>query len=80
MLPDADSVDTFSIEASNGRVKLAKSLDSVQRNHYRLLVKAEDDSDPPKFDTAEVIFFVCQTHDNTNDTNTTCRMFNLQRI
>lgn len=47
-------MDTFSVEPTNGRVKLAKALDSVQRNHYRLLVKAEDDSDPPKYDTAEV--------------------------
>jgi len=47
-------MDTFTVEASNGRVKLAKPLDSAQRNHYRLLVKAEDDSDPPKSDTAEV--------------------------
>jgi len=37
-----------------GRIKLARPLDSVQRNHYSLLVKAEDKSDPPKFDQAEV--------------------------
>lgn len=42
------------MESNNGRVKLAKPLDSMHRNHYRLLVKAEDDSEPPKFDSAEV--------------------------
>lgn len=52
--PDTDQVDTFVVEAKTGRVKLAKPLDSVQRNHYSLLVKAEDNSDPPKSDTAEV--------------------------
>lgn len=51
---DTDQVDTFVIEEKTGRVKLAKPLDSVQRNHYSLLVKAEDNSDPPKSDTAEV--------------------------
>ena len=54
LFSDSQEVDTFTVEAGNGRVKLAKPLDSVQRNHYRLQVKAEDDSDPPKFDTAEV--------------------------
>lgn len=51
-------MDTFTVDTQSGRVKLAKSLDSVQRNHYKLLVKAEDDSDPPKFDTAEVNIIV----------------------
>lgn len=57
-IQDAAQVDTFTVEAANGRVKLAKPLDSAQRNHYRLLVKAEDDSDPPKSDTAEVNIIV----------------------
>lgn len=51
---DADEIDTFSVDKSTGKVKLVKPLDSNFRNHYRLLVKSEDDSDPPKFDTAEV--------------------------
>ena len=51
-------MDTFTVEASNGRVKLAKPLDSVQKNHYRLQVKAEDESEPPKFDTAELNIIV----------------------
>ncbi len=51
---DADEVDTFSIDPNTGRIKLAKSLDSMHRNHYRLMVKAEDDSEPPKSDSAEV--------------------------
>lgn len=56
---DSAEVDAaFTIEASKGRVKLAKPLDSAQRNHYRLVVKAEDDSDPPKFDVAEVNIIV----------------------
>ncbi|XP_053211715.1 protocadherin Fat 4-like isoform X1 [Panonychus citri] len=53
-LLNGDVVDTFTVDTSTGRVKLAKPLDSVQRNHYSLMVKAEDDSDPPKFDTAEI--------------------------
>ena len=53
---DSDEIETFAIEQNNGRVKLTKSLDSVHRNHYRLVVKAEDDSDPPKSDTTEVSF------------------------
>ncbi|CAG2120267.1 unnamed protein product, partial [Medioppia subpectinata] len=52
-LLNSDEMKTFSIEQSNGRVKLTKALDSVHRNHYRLLVKAEDDSEPPKSDTTE---------------------------
>jgi len=55
---DTDEIDTFSIEKSNGRVKLTKSLDSMHRNHYRLVVKAQDDSDPPKSDTAEVSYLI----------------------
>lgn len=51
-------MDTFLVEASNGRVKLSKPLDSVHRNHYKLLVKAEDDSEPPKSDVAEVNIIV----------------------
>jgi hypothetical protein len=46
------------VEASNGRVKLSKPLDSASRNHYKLLVKAEDDSEPPKSDVAEVNIIV----------------------
>lgn len=46
------------MEASNGRVKLSKPLDSAHRNHYKLLVKAEDDSEPPKSDVAEVNIIV----------------------
>lgn len=55
-MPDLDSnqVDTFVVDETTGKVKVAQPLDSVQRNHYSLMVKAEDDSDPPKFDTAEV--------------------------
>ena len=52
--PGSDSTETFTIEPNSGHIKLAQSLDSVQKNHYRLLVKAQDESDPPKFDTAEV--------------------------
>lgn len=55
---DAAQMDTFSVEASNGKVKLARPLDSAHRSHYRLVVKAEDDSEPPKFDTAEVNIIV----------------------
>lgn len=51
---DSDEIDTFSVDKSTGKVKLVKPLDSNYRNHYRLLVKSEDDSDPPKSDTAEV--------------------------
>lgn len=51
-------MDTFSVEAANGKVKLARPLDSAHRSHYRLLVKAEDNSEPPKFDTAEVNIIV----------------------
>lgn len=51
-------MDTFSVEASNGKVKLARPLDSAHRSHYRLVVKAEDDSEPPKYDTAEVNIIV----------------------
>lgn len=36
-------------------MKLVKPLDSNFRNHYRLLVKSEDDSEPPKSDSAEVL-------------------------
>jgi len=53
-----DGSDTFSIEPSSGHIKLARPLDSVQRNHYRLMVKAQDESEPPKFDTAEVNILV----------------------
>lgn len=53
-----DGTDTFTIEPNSGHIKLAKPLDSVQRNHYRLLVKAQDESEPPKFDTAEINILV----------------------
>ncbi|KAI2804340.1 hypothetical protein BLOT_003322, partial [Blomia tropicalis] len=51
-------IDTFSVDKSTGKVKLVKPLDSNFRNHYRLLVKSEDDSEPPKSDTAEVNIIV----------------------
>jgi len=51
---DSNQVDTFVVDETTGKVKVAQPLDSVHRNHYSLMVKAEDDSDPPKFDTAEV--------------------------
>ncbi len=57
MCKDTEEIDTFAVDRTNGRVKLTKSLDSVHRNHYRLVVKAQDDSEPPKSDTAEVSFF-----------------------
>ncbi|RWS16902.1 protocadherin Fat 4-like protein, partial [Dinothrombium tinctorium] len=53
-----DEIDTFSVDSTNGRIKLSQPLDSVQRNHYRLRVKAEDNSEPPKFDTAEINILV----------------------
>ncbi|XP_074599101.1 protocadherin Fat 4-like [Brevipalpus obovatus] len=56
-LLNTDQVDTFIVEET-GRIKLARPLDSVQRNHYSLLVKAEDKSDPPKFDQAEINIIV----------------------
>lgn len=55
---DADGMDTFTIEPSSGHIKLAKSLDSVHRNHYRLMVRAQDESEPPKYDTAEINILV----------------------
>jgi len=54
LLADPDEIDTFAIDKSTGKVKLVKPLDSNFRNHYRLLVKSEDDSEPPKSDSAEV--------------------------
>lgn len=53
-----DGTDTFTIEPTSGHIKLAKPLDSVQRNHYRLMVKAQDESEPPKYDTAEINILV----------------------
>lgn len=61
---DPEEIDTFSVDKSTGKVKLVKPLDSNFRNHYRLLVKSEDDSEPPKSDSAEVLVFEmdCQIH------------------
>lgn len=53
-----DGTDTFTIEPTTGHIKLARPLDSVQRNHYRLMVKAQDESEPPKYDTAEINILV----------------------
>lgn len=55
---DQDGSDTFTIEPNTGHIKLARPLDSVQRNHYRLMVRAQDESEPPKFDTAEINILV----------------------
>jgi len=55
---DTDEIDTFSVDKSTGKVKLVKPLDSNFRNHYRLLVKSEDDGEPTKSDTAEVNIIV----------------------
>lgn len=49
---------TFEIDRHTGEVKLKKQLDSTQKNHYKLIVRAEDDSEPPKTDTAELNVFV----------------------
>lgn len=49
---------TFFIDQNSGEVKLKKQLDSTQKNHYKLIVRAEDDSEPPKSDTAELNVFV----------------------
>lgn len=53
-----EGTETFTIEPTSGHIKLAKPLDSVQRNHYRLMVKAQDESEPPKYDTAEINILV----------------------
>lgn len=53
---DADELDAFDVDMSTGDIRLVKALDSVQQSHYRLLVEASVDSDPPKSDTAEVSF------------------------
>ncbi|KAG9511249.1 Cadherin-89D, partial [Fragariocoptes setiger] len=55
---DSGATDTFTLDATSGAIKLAALLDSVQRNHYRLTVRAQDESDPPKFDTAELNILV----------------------
>jgi len=49
---------TFAIDQSTGELKLKKQLDSTQKNHYKLIVRAEDDSEPPKSDTAEINVFI----------------------
>ena len=54
---DSDEIDAFSVDKNSGKIKLVKPLDSNYRNHYRLIVKSEDDSEPPKSDTAEVCKF-----------------------
>ncbi|OTF72815.1 hypothetical protein BLA29_013907, partial [Euroglyphus maynei] len=51
-LLNSDEIDSFSIDKNSGKIKLVKPLDSNYRNHYRLIVKSEDDSEPPKSDTA----------------------------
>lgn len=51
---DAEELDAFDVDMSTGDIRLVKALDSVQQSHYRLLVEASVDSDPPKSDTAEV--------------------------
>ena len=55
---EAQKQATFSIDRQTGEIKLKKQLDSSQKNHYRLTVRAEDDSDPPKADTAELNVFI----------------------
>ena len=37
---------------------MAKPLDSAQHSHYKLVVKASDEGDPPRSDTAEVNIIV----------------------
>ncbi|EEC18238.1 cadherin-repeats domain-containing protein [Ixodes scapularis] len=53
-LDNPQEVDTFSVEPHNGEIRLAKALDSIHQSHYRLVVSATDDGDPPKSDHAEV--------------------------
>nr|XP_046916120.1 protocadherin Fat 4-like isoform X2 [Dermatophagoides farinae] len=57
-LLNSDEIDAFSVDKNSGKIKLVKPLDSNYRNHYRLIVKSEDDSEPPKSDTAEVNIIV----------------------
>ncbi|GIY85689.1 protocadherin-like wing polarity protein stan [Caerostris extrusa] len=52
-LLNSDEIDAFDVDMSTGDIRLVKALDSVQQSHYRLLVEASVDSDPPKSDTAE---------------------------
>lgn len=56
--PDLQKQATFSIDRSSGEIKLKKQLDSTQKNHYKLIVRAEDESDPPKSDSAELNVFI----------------------
>lgn len=56
--PDLQKQATFSIDRSSGEIKLKKPLDSTQKNHYKLIVRAEDESDPPKSDSAELNVFI----------------------
>ncbi|XP_037269642.2 protocadherin Fat 3 isoform X1 [Rhipicephalus microplus] len=53
-LDNPNEVDTFSVEPNTGEIRLAKALDSIHQSHYRLVVSATDDGDPPKSDHAEV--------------------------
>ncbi|XP_013781091.1 cadherin-89D-like, partial [Limulus polyphemus] len=57
LLNDQD-VDTFSIDEETGEVFVSKPLDSIHRSHYRLLVSAKDNSDPPKVDKTELNIIV----------------------
>ncbi|GIY14254.1 protocadherin-23 [Caerostris extrusa] len=61
-LLNSDEIDVFDVDMSTGDMRLVKALDSVQQSHYRLLVEASVDSDPPKSDTAEVNIIVGTGH------------------
>ncbi|CAL1272163.1 unnamed protein product [Larinioides sclopetarius] len=61
-LLNTEEIDAFDVDSSTGDIRLVKALDSVQQSHYRLLVEASVDSDPPKSDTAEVNIIVGTGH------------------
>ncbi|GFY64501.1 cadherin-89D [Trichonephila inaurata madagascariensis] len=61
-LLNTDEIDAFDVDTSTGDIRLVKALDSVQQSHYRLLVEASVDTDPPKSDTAEVNIIVGTGH------------------
>lgn len=49
---------SFAIDKHTGEIILKKQLDSTQKNHYKLIIRAEDETEPPKSDTAELNVFV----------------------
>ncbi|XP_061178872.1 cadherin EGF LAG seven-pass G-type receptor 2-like isoform X2 [Saccostrea echinata] len=60
-----NTFDTFRIDAVTGEISVQKQLDYETTKEYRLSIQAQDQGEPPKTNTTDVIIKVIDVNDNS---------------